>query len=175
MELTLESVQAKTQKFERQIRWRNRLEWLAAAVVVLIFSWKAISQSSLLIRLGAVEIVLAAAYVSYRLFKDGRTRRSLDPSASTTDYLKAHRAELLRQADLLRRAPIWYVGPFAIGLIAISAGAILEALAAGKSLVGALIPLGVILAVLVGVSFLNLRAARKLRRQADALDQDGAS
>lgn len=173
MDLTMESVQAGAQKFERQIRWRNRLEWLAAAVVVLSFSWKAVSQSNLLIRLGAVEIVLAAAYISYRLIRHGRTRYSIDPSASTTDYLKAHRSELLRQADLLRRAPVWYVGPFAIGLFAISAGAILEALAAGKSLVGALISLGVIVAVLVGVSLLNLRAASKLRRQADALNQDG--
>jgi hypothetical protein len=169
MKPSTESIQSSARKFERKIRRRNLLEWLAGLVVILAFAGIGITQENLLGRLGALEIIVATIYISFRLFRDGRTQYTLDPTMSTVDYLKVHRSELLRQEKLLQKAPYWYVGTLAIGLVAISAGRILVTLDAGDSLVSELISLFIIIVVLGVVVVANLKAASKLRQEADSI------
>lgn len=62
------------------------------------------------------------------------------------------------------------MGPLALGVFIISAGWILEAVRAGRPITGWLIYLGAVILLMIGISYLNLRVARKLRQEASPLD-----
>jgi len=170
MEITIDAVKVKASKLEKTVRWRNVREWVACAVVAPWFGWMALAAPNLVVQVGALEVVLAAFYVAYRLYRDGRTRQAPDPSLNTVAYLTAYQDELLHQADLLQQVPVWYVGPLALGVFIISAGWILEDVRAGRPITGRLIYLGAVILLMVGISYLNLRAARKLRQEASPFD-----
>ena len=62
--ITLDDIKTSAAKFERTTKWRNIREWAAVLFVVPVFSWLAISTSSLLTRAGALCIVAAAIFTS---------------------------------------------------------------------------------------------------------------
>ena len=80
-----------------------------------------------------------------------------------------HRSELVRQRDLLRSVPRWYLGPFVPGLVLTLVGLWL-ANPGGSWRVG----LGAAFVALVfaGVAWLNFRGARKLDEQIEVRRAD---
>ncbi len=170
MDITPDAVKGKASKLEKTVRWRNIREWVACAVVAPWFGWMALGAPNVLVQIGALVVVLAAFYVAYRLYRDGRTRQAPDPALNTGTALSAYHRELLRQAALLQQVPYWYVGPLALGVFIISAGWVLEAVRAGQPLTGWLIYLGAVILLMVGISYLNRRVARKLYQEAATLD-----
>lgn len=114
----LDGVKRKAGRFVWTVRARNAAEWLACAYVVYAFVDIA-RDGSWLRRISAVSIALAAIYVAYRLYRDGRVRRLPDPAQDTQGYMSAYRERLLEQARLLRNVPRWYLAPFVPGMVGI--------------------------------------------------------
>lgn len=158
-------------RFQRKIRRRNVLEYTAACVLVIwAILFVARSDALLLIKAGVLLIALGGLGAAIILRLRGHGAEGKPPVASTTrDVLLWHRSELSRQRDLLRSVPVWYLGPFVPGLVLLLVGAWLAHPDKWLriSLSGALV-----LVVFTGVAFMNLKAARKLGEQIDAVGRE---
>ncbi len=170
-ELNMEMVMAASEKFQRKIRFRNVTEYVASGAVV---AWAAVfvsrSEAPLLVKLGMALVGLGAVGVATVLRLRGHAAEATPPlAAPTSEVVSWHRSELVRQRDLLRHAPLWYLGPFVPGLVLVLVGAWLAS--PGHGLQVGLIA-GLIGLVFAGVAGLNLRGANKLDEQIEALGRE---
>jgi hypothetical protein len=164
-------------RFYRQIRRRNRVEYGAAVLVVLCFSAYTILLPSPIARIGALLVVLGTLYVVWQL--DRRASAIAPPPAEAALPLIVHqRAQLVRQRDALAAVWRWYLLPFVPGLAVMMLGPMIArdpAMLLHMALNESLSILSLIL-VFGGIWWLNRRAANMLGRkiaELDALRGDG--
>lgn len=169
-EIDMAVIMKKAHLFQRKIRSRNLTEYVAAAAVVAWTGHTALtSQAPWLVKAGGVLIGLGAIAVASFVHLRGHAARAEPPlTAPTREVVGWHRSELVRQRDLLRSVPRWYLGPFVPGLVLTLVGLWL-ADSGGVGRVG----LGAAFVALVfaGVAWLNTRGARKLDEQIEELGQ----
>lgn len=169
----LKDCQARGTAFERKIRRRNLLEGLAAVFVVLAFGGTAglfAAGGEWTLAIAPVLIVCAAMFVITKLFRDG-SLEARRPEDSCVAHL---RRQLVRQRDLLRGVPKWYLAPFLPGMLGFYlAFAAKDAQSVGwlAALQGLWTGLALTAALFVIVAWLNLRGARELDREIAALDR----
>src|SRR5262249_45585624 len=84
-------------RFERQVRPRNVIEYVAGALVVLIFSGYAVFLPDPMLKLGSVMVIAGAVVVMHQLWRRARAGVR-DPAQSLAAF---HRAELERQRAAL--------------------------------------------------------------------------
>jgi len=168
-----EQLNQASDRFARRIRRRNLREAIAAAIVVTIFSGYAWFLPGSLQKAGSVLVVLAALWVTWQLRRRGSPGKP-DKSVAVP-CLNFHRAELVRQRDLLASIWSWYLAPFVPGmaLCLFGTAANADASAPGHRTAIALGLIPVIL-IVVGVFFfvyrLNRAAARRLDGKIAAID-----
>jgi hypothetical protein len=116
-----------------------------------------------LMRLANALIALATCFVLWQL-----SRRASVPeppaSVATSELLGHHRLHLERQRDALQSVWLWYLLPFVPGF---TLSIFADPFIAGKTWMKAT----AIVAVFAGVWWLNWRAARKLQKAIDELDE----
>lgn len=171
--MSIEDVRARAERFQSGIGRRNRVEYAASALVVVVFVLQALLIPEPVVEAGAALIALGAVVVAWRLHAQARaaTRAEMDRAASS--WTEFHRAELIRQRDALRSVWAWYLGPLVPGLVVFMLG-VGTAPSTG-------LPLGIGLAIstlgllFAGAAFafigwLNARAADRLQAEVAALD-----
>jgi Flp pilus assembly protein TadB len=175
----LDTIRAGADRFYRQVRRRNRIEYAACALVIPCFTAYTFLLPSPVARIGAFLVVLATLFIAWRLHRHASA--DAPPEAETARPLIAHqRAQFVRQRDALAQVWRWYLLPFVPGLglmvfapaVEQGPGILLEAS------VGDMISLAVLVALFIGIWWLNLRAARQLQKAIDDLDalaDDGKS
>lgn len=170
-------VRARAEAFSGTIRRRNAAE-LVASLFVLGFSAVIAARSTS--RLGvaaAASLASGVVVVVAILLRRGRPNTPPPPDAPTREVLAFHRAELERQATLLAGAWLWYVGPLVPGIVLVTVDSYAQSVAAHPERAGAaaVLAAGVLAlsgAVLVGVAWLNRRAAARLRAQARTIAEE---
>jgi hypothetical protein len=171
--ISLEALRGKASQFERKVRRRNLTEYLASAVVILIFGWYIWAFPGWMIKLGSALVIVAAIYIVWRLHRYGPAHIA-PVEASAQDLLEFHRGELIRQRDLVKTVWRWYLAPFVPGMVLISLGRWFQfhephRLVALDHLV--IILVSVIATLVFAIVWLvNALAAAKLQRQIDELD-----
>ncbi len=174
MLLSAADLRARSQAFRGKVSRRNLREYIAGAVVIALFSWYATfpSATTPMWPIGCVLIVAGTLVVSWNLHRYGA--RATPAEASLDALIDFHRAELVRQRDALTSVWLWYLMPFAPGVILIFADMWLGA-AARTSPLRASIGVGfaafVFIAVGVGTVLLNLLGAAWIQRRIDDLDR----
>ncbi len=171
--MSLAEIRTRADRFQTRIRWRNWIEYAAAAFIVVAFGRIAVTAPAPAIQAGAVLIIAGALYVCWKLYALGRaaTNAERDNTASLTDF---HRAELVRQRAALATVWRWYLAPFAPGMTVFLAGvAFVPELEAPLIARIAVFALG---AALVGLMFgfvawINALAVKKLDAEIAALDR----
>jgi hypothetical protein len=108
-------------------------------------------------------ILLATACVVYRLHRHGSIL-AMPEEFALTSCVEFHRAQLLRQRDLLRSVWRWYLLPFVPGLFLLLMAR--AAVDPGRATRAALINV----LVFLGIGWLNERAARRIDREIESLD-----
>jgi len=161
--LDLDSVKRKAQTFERKIRQRNILEWVASAFVVVFFGTDALHAETPLLMVGNALVALAGISISISLWRKGRVQPSVDTTMDAVEFAESHAADMEAQARLLARVPIWYLGPFAIGMAVLMAG---QYPTDGSAIAPWATTAGLVAITFIGIAWLNHRAARKLRAAA---------
>src|SRR5690606_12143713 len=101
-EVTLQFVRYKAQEFQNRIQFRNRREYIFAAISVPLFGAIALLLPGLLLKIGALLLLAATFYVVSDMRKYG-SARELPLETRATACLDFHRQELVRQRNLLRR------------------------------------------------------------------------
>ena len=165
--------QTRATAFENTIRRRNTVEYLAGAFVVVIFAAMAFffaSQGQWLIAATSIATLFAALFVVFKLHRDGSAQKRR-PEQTCRDHL---REQLVRQRDLLRGVPKWYLAPFIPGMagfylvvtanVAANHGWMIAVEGVWLKVVGTA-------ALFVFLAWLNLREARRIDKEIDALDR----
>lgn len=108
------NLKAKSKKMDRTLFWRDSREIIGAVVVMIFFSYQAMSESLFITKITSILFVLWAIYVSYRLLDVRKYKRVVDLSNSFKAQLLQQKLYLEQQAQLLDSILTWYVGPFAL-------------------------------------------------------------
>jgi hypothetical protein len=174
--VSLAELRKKAKKFERRVFWRNLREYAACAIVVAGFGYYIWKFPTPMARFGCVLVIVGSLFVSHTLHKRGASR-SLPADLTFCDCLEFHREELERQRDLLRSVWTWYLLPLGPGMAVFLLGIYQWQMKQPGALVHArfiAINLGftavVCAVVFIAIEKLNQRAARKLQRKIDALN-----
>jgi len=177
VEISLDDIRRKAQKFQRRILWRNLREYAAAAIVIASFGYIFWGASPVpLIRAGCGLLIVGTLFAMYALHRKG-SARSVPAEMVFRTCIEFHREELRRQRDLARSVWTWYLLPFVPGLAVFLLGDFLRTMQMPNApahrgvieMVFALVAVGCAL-VFVGVAKLNQWGARKIQREIDALD-----
>lgn len=162
-EVDVAAIRTSSDRFAKKVRARNLTELVAAALLVVFGSIEFFRAPQVLLKLGMAAMVLGAIAVTAVLLTRGKNLPPPPDDAPTREVIDHARTELERQADLLERVWLWYLLPVTPSMFLVYGHALVEAIAAGKSIWG---PIGLFAgtaAFFVFVYFLNLRSARKHR------------
>ncbi|MFK7853913.1 MAG: hypothetical protein AB8B79_07370 [Granulosicoccus sp.] len=167
----LTDIRQRAEGFQSVIRKRNLIEYAAAFLVIVLFSRTALISDSLIEQLGAVMIILAAVFVSYKLHRiaKARTIAEVDLALSLIEF---HRLELQRQHRALVSVWKWYLAPFLPGLLVFTLSSHLSNDSIGASpvaLLKSLLSVAVIGLVFCVIHWLNQREAKNIARKIEEL------
>ncbi len=169
-EFALDDLRRAADRFQRRIVWRNATEYLACAVIALVFVFYLVQFPSPLMRTGSALVIAGTLIVAWQLHR----RASGQPAPTdrgAQSWLDYQRAQWARQRDALRSVATWYIGPLVPGVIVFRWGVETE-LGPGAPFARGLIANLVIAAVLVAVVLFNRYAAHQLQQRIDRLDQE---
>lgn len=170
MEIALDTIVTDASRFQRGVRNRNLREYLASVVVLAVFGWMAMRPDEpLLVRVASLLLVAGGVVMVTHLHLRGHAAQVPAPSVSTRELLAWHRGELVRQRDLCRRVPVWYVGPIVPGVVLFLVAGMMRTPQRPLVMVGVVV---VALATLAGILVANRRAARSLDERIAALPPD---
>lgn len=161
--LPADELAAQSRRLQHTVGRRNRRETLAAGLVVVVFLAYAWIFPHWLTKLGALLTVAGAGVMLWQLRRRAPARPQ--PEALAENVLQFHRGELARQRDSLRAVWLWYVAPVVPGLLLFLGGRQIEN---GHWQPGVVV---VVAGVMAGVVGINRRAASRLQREIDALDE----
>jgi len=168
----LAAVRAGADRFYRQVRRRNAIEYAASVFVVVCFSAYAVFLPLLTMRIGAAMVVIGTLIVAWQLHR--RAGATPPPERAAAEPILVHqRAQLVRQRDALAGIVTWYLLPLIPGLLVMTIGPVIERggmaglLHAPRA---AWIVLICATVTFAGVWLLNRHGAARLRRMIDEID-----
>tara|TARA_B100000678_G_scaffold118826_1_gene99690 strand:- start:3104 stop:3676 length:573 start_codon:yes stop_codon:yes gene_type:complete len=167
-----EDLMDRTSTFERTVRRRNFIEY-AAGILLLCLEVPAIAMFAMMgepMMAGAMVLMLiGTAAVLWSL----RKRASAEKRRPEEDCRSHLISQYRRQANALRKVPLWYIGPLLPGVLGVYGTVAVKAIGkvdAWDILTEMGPPFFATLAFFGFVIWLNLRAARSLQRQAEELE-----
>lgn len=166
--LALGEIRQMAQRLEQKDARRNRREYVAAAIVVAVFGWSMFTAPTGFLRIGAGLSVAAAIAVAYMLHRWG-TAATLPSDLALTTALEFHRVQLERQRDLRRGVWWWYLLPFAPGFLVMEIGQLLAHPERRSRIIAVSV---LVMASGVGIYARSRRAAARIQRQIDRLEQN---
>lgn len=169
MRMSVEQIRSEAMRFERKIGQRNLREYVAALFVILFFAIEFVRMHDLMLRVGYGLIIAGTSYVIWHLLTKGAPGRMRE-DAGRSSWIEFRRAELVRQRELLGSIWRWYIGPLIPGVIVVFIAAIRAAHAARHSLIIWTADAVFVVAVFLGIAWLNKKAERKLERQIEELE-----
>lgn len=168
--LTIGALHQRSLAFYRAVWRQDMAELMGCAIVALIFGFQIGAAPNALTRLGELLAIVSAIIAAFQL----RRYAAIRPSSASTgaSLLAFHIAELQRRRDLRRSVWRWIVVPITISIWVILAGFV----QARPGSVGTLLTLACVM-TLIGLvlSLANIRGARRLQRDIDALVPLGTS
>jgi hypothetical protein len=168
--MPLAEIRRRARNYQRKMRFRNGLEYLAVAFIAVFFVHTVRTVHYRLIQAGADLCFAGGLYMAWQLNRRG-SARAMPSSICSTTVVGFHRAQLVRQRDLALASWSWYLGPLLPGMAVIGIGA---GLANPRHLHYAWAIVGGYFA-LIAVAFrmvrrYHLRCARRLQTEIDELD-----
>jgi hypothetical protein len=170
VKMSLDEIRGKARKYERQIRRRNGVEYVAIAAVVAFFGFSMLRLENALMRVGEGMCIAGGLYVAYQLHRRG-SARAVPGDMALTSCIDFRLRELERQRDYLQGSWSWYLGPLVPGMVVIMlAGALANPghLRHPRLFIAAYA--GVCALAFFWVRQLHKRCVRKLQGQIDELD-----
>jgi len=172
--ITADEMRMRATAFQRQVRQRNLVEYVAAAFVTVIFGWYATFPIPATPLWPAANIMIIAGVVVVVLNLHCLARATTLPDNTTAaNLIDFQRRELIRQRDALKSVWLWYIGPMVPGLIVwfIAVGVGMPGLAPVRALIGLGGAAVVSLLVFGLIILLNLLGASRLQRMIDDIDR----
>jgi hypothetical protein len=164
--ISLEQVRTHARRLDERVGRRNRREYIAAAVVVGVFGAVAWFAPSITVRSGAALLVAATVFIVNRLRVHG-SARPLPAELADRSALDFHRAQLVRQRDLLQTVWLWYLLPLVPGMAMLLIGVA----RADPERMSRIVAIGIGTGVLmIGGHVVNRRSAARIQQYLDRLN-----
>ena len=166
-------LESRAHRFQSKIQSRNLIEYAAAMLVIGMFGRMAVLIPEPVVKLGAVLIMIAAAYVCWKLHTLARAASKEDISGAVS-LAAFHRAELVRQRDALSKVWAWYLAPFIPGMLLFMLGVNFSgdvSMPLMAKIVSSAVSLGFSTLVFYAIYWLNMRAVKKLDEDIAELDR----
>ena len=166
----IEDVRKGADRLYRVVKWRNRIEYVACAIAVMVFTYKLPTAPTILHTVGLALIIAAFVYMPWQFH---RRASAVSPDTAGTMPIYAFlRAQLVRQRDAFRSIVGWYILPWLPGLALLFAGNGLdpEIEAAGPPIWARWLVLFGIAAFIGFYWWIHQRAARKIQKRIDEID-----
>jgi uncharacterized membrane protein YfcA len=122
IQMSIDEIRAKAQRFERKIRRRNLREYVAATVVAAAFAFFAWHAPSTILRVGYLSVAAGGLFFAYELHRRGSSQ-SEPKTLGTVGCLDFYIGQLERQRNLLDESWKWMIWLIP-GLVVLMAGAI---------------------------------------------------
>jgi hypothetical protein len=156
------TIMAQTWRFDQKVFWRNAREYAAGIFLFVVFSGQLVTGFD---RVGALVGIVSVGFVLTYIWWKHRGLHPLDPASDVAAYQAALVARYDDQIRLLRSVPYWYLLPLYIPVLWMARNVW------HKSPVAAVLSLLVVLALYVGLAWLNVVAAvRGLRVARDRVE-----
>jgi hypothetical protein len=173
LRMTVEQIRVSAGTFHHKIQARNVREYVVAIALIVFFSFEFWRAGDLLVRVGFGLIIAGMVYLIWHMLSKG-SWLPLPKDAGLSSCIEFQRRQLEQQRDLLSSVWRWYLGPLIPGMAVLL-------FAFGHANPGHLkhpafviVPEAMFFVVIcVAIAMLNGRAARKLQRQIDELDEAG--
>ena len=166
--MSLDELRHRSQRLARSVTRRNRREYVAAVLAIILGGYLAWKVPLALMRVGFVLSVPAVIFIVYRLHRDG-TAGAMPVEMALTGCLQFHRAELERQRDLLSGVWKWYLLPLMPSMILVC---LAPALARPEHAWRAVWFFGGSLVLFALIGEANRYAAKRLQARIDALERN---
>ncbi len=151
---------------EKRVWRRNAREYFGGAIGAAAYAFYLVKTPDWWEKVGAFGVLAGVAFVGRRLYRHGAAS-TIPEDLALHDGLQFHRRQLERQRDLLRGVWTWYLLPLVPGLVIL-----LAALGRHPRKFWPALFTGVLAAAFFFfVGRLNWRAADKLQREIDRLDE----
>ena len=167
--MLIEKIRSKTRSYQRQIRIRNALEYIAALAVVVVFGkWLIDKRDQLTTVLMCASIIAATFFIVIYLRVNGYATTP-PTGADTRTYLNYLIGDLTRQRNLVRNIFWWYLAPFIPGLALGIVDRLVHPPAHPKTSVGVWLAIYVpfLVVMFIGGYVWNQRAARRMQAGID--------
>lgn len=171
--MSIDQIRLSAGTFQRRIHWRNVREYVTAVSLAVFFGFEFWRAGDLTVRMGFGLLIIGIFYLIWHLLSKG-SWRPLTEDMGLSSCIEFQRRQLEQQRDLLRSVWRWYLGPLIPGMAVLL-------FAFGRANPGHLkhpalvvVPEAMFFAaVAVAIASVNGRAARRLQRQIDELEQAG--
>jgi hypothetical protein len=171
--MSVEQIRVSAGTFQRRIHWRNVREYVAAIAVVVFAAYEFFRGNDLLVRTGFGLMIAGVFYLIWHLLSKG-SWRPLPEDAGLSSCIDFQRRQLEQQRDLVSSVWRWYLAPLAPGMAILLAAFYRANPGHVKYPALVVLPEAIFFAVIcIGVVRLNEKAARRLQRQIDELDDAG--
>ena len=164
--MSIEQLRNRAAKFQRSVRLRDMVEYVACVLVVIAFGAYIWIFPNYLSKIGSAVMVAATVFVAFQLRKHA-VGRNLPPKNSTVSLAEFHKMELMRRRDLLKKSWKLLVGPLMPGMLLFLAGIANEH---PEAELPALMFSGFVVVMGLAISLGNMWYARRLQRDIDVLD-----
>jgi len=163
----LETLRRGATGFQRRVKWRNALEYVACAVVIAIFANYIAAFPHPRMQAGSVLVIVATIFVAWQI-RVRAASASTPADLGARPWLDFHCAQLERQRAALHSVWLWYVAPFVPGVAVFRWGVETELAAGGPFAHGLWANLSIAV-VFVLVIAMNRYVAGRLQRRLDQL------
>jgi len=171
--MSIDQIRVSAGTFQHRIQWRNMREYVTAMLLVFFFSYEFWRAGDVLVRIGFGLIIAGIFYLIWHLLSKG-SWRPLPEDAGLSSCIEFQRRQLVQQRDLVSSVWRWYLGPLVPGMAMLLVAFYRANPGHLKNPAVVVVPEAIFFAVVfVAIAKLNARAARKLQRQIDELDEAG--
>lgn len=159
--IDIDALRQRASRFQRRIALRNVREYVAAAIVVSVFGWVAVTGTSWISKAGALAVMAGSIYTMYQLHRRG-SAEAFDATSGSASCVQFHVATLERQRTALQNVWKWYLAPVAPGVVLFVLGLTIQK---PDAWIRGAATIGLCALVFYGIHRLNRRAAEHLEHE----------
>ena len=140
--------------FERDVRNRDLREVIVSILLMPVMVAIAFFIPAFLSKIGIALIVLALAFIVFKLKNVKKYKKEIDPVGSVKEQLLGMRHYVIKQKDLLDNVLYWYLLPLFIGIVLFFIGL-------GDSVLKTTLLIGIAVVVCAGIYWINKKAVKE--------------
>jgi len=152
-------LERETTKIDKEIKRRDIIEISIAILLIPVWIYGLFISAGTLQTIGYIVALVACLYIPYRLVNAKKVSAPKD--TSITAFLESEKQKVMQQKQLLESIVSWYIAPLATAIVLITLGSTVDASGLPHLSDFLILYYGLLALLIVGVYFLNKRAAKK--------------